>query len=108
MINQLKSYVTERISQHYENVRLWRSGFLDPTEPDEHERECVIRELEAAIVELEAIERIIVDTPNPMTVADIFEMRNRLTGNDQRQSIPFDEWAKNQGSPNLKETGEKQ
>lgn len=47
--------IGERLSQHLHNLALWESGYLDPTEPDEHERECVIRELKAAIAELKPL-----------------------------------------------------
>ena len=48
----LRLKIWDRLSQHTDNLRLWESGYLNPTEPDEHERECVIRELKACIVEL--------------------------------------------------------
>ncbi len=42
----------ERLVQHEENLRLWGNGFLNPTEPDEQERSCIMRELRAAIAEI--------------------------------------------------------
>src|ERR1700681_515302 len=43
----------EKLAQHKDNLALWENGFLAPTEPDEQERECTIRELKAAISTLE-------------------------------------------------------
>jgi hypothetical protein len=42
----------ERLTQHEDNLLLWENGFLTPTEPDENERDAVVRELRAAIYEL--------------------------------------------------------
>jgi hypothetical protein len=47
--------IAERLAQHLENLRLWETGYLTPTEPDARERECVMRELRAAIAELRAL-----------------------------------------------------
>jgi hypothetical protein len=54
-LNNLLAWVKERLAQHRENLRLWENGFLTPTEPDPQERGCVVRELKAAIAELEAL-----------------------------------------------------
>ena len=51
----LSRYLCERVTQHVDNLRLWRTGFLTPTEPDEQERECVKRELKAALYELRTL-----------------------------------------------------
>jgi hypothetical protein len=50
--------IGERLNQHLDNLALWENGTLTPTEPDPHERECVIRELKAAIAELDALARM--------------------------------------------------
>lgn len=47
--------IGERLLQHMDNLALWEDGTLTPTEPDEHERECVVRELKAAIAELKPL-----------------------------------------------------
>jgi hypothetical protein len=48
-----KAEIYARIKQHVDNLHLWEIGYLDPTEPDPIERACVMRELKAAIAELE-------------------------------------------------------
>jgi hypothetical protein len=45
--------IGERLNQHLDNLELWENGTLTPTEP-----ECVIRELKAAIAELDALARM--------------------------------------------------
>lgn len=55
----LRLRIAERLVQHTDNLRLWESGYLNPTEPDPQERECVIRELKAAIAELEGLNKLI-------------------------------------------------
>ncbi len=52
---EVRLRIAERLAQHTDNLELWESGYLKPTEPDPHERECVIRELKAAIAELTAL-----------------------------------------------------
>jgi hypothetical protein len=41
--------IREKLAQHEENLRLWRSGYLMPTEPDPEERTITIKQFEAAI-----------------------------------------------------------
>jgi hypothetical protein len=41
--------IRARLAQHEENLCLWRSGYLTPTEPDPEERTITIKQLEAAI-----------------------------------------------------------
>ena len=41
--------IREKLAQHQENLHLWRTGYLSPTEPDPQEREKVIIQLKAAI-----------------------------------------------------------
>ena len=55
----VNGHVVRRIAQHTANLDLWESGYLSPTEPDPSERESVMRELKAAINELEAIRRLL-------------------------------------------------
>ena len=55
---EVRLRIAERLDQHRENLRLWEAGILTPTEPDEHERECVARELRACIAELEPLARM--------------------------------------------------
>lgn len=45
--------INERIEYHRNSLNQWISGHLVPTEPDEEERACIIRGLEAAIGSLE-------------------------------------------------------
>lgn len=52
-IASIRRHLTERLNQHRDNLKLWESGFLTPTEPDEGERDAVMRELRAAIAECE-------------------------------------------------------
>ncbi len=52
LCNDLSIRILERLAQHTDNLELWQSGYLNPTEPDPQERECVIRELKACIAEL--------------------------------------------------------
>ena len=47
--------IGERLQQHLDNLALWENGTLTLTEPDEHERECVVRELKAVIAELKPL-----------------------------------------------------
>lgn len=47
--------IGERLQQHLDNLALWESGYLDPSEPDEDERACTVRELRAAIAELKPL-----------------------------------------------------
>ncbi len=54
----IRLHVHERLVQHTDNLRLWETGVLTPTEPDEHERNAVIRELRAAIAELKLITKM--------------------------------------------------
>ena len=42
-----------KLEQHKENLQLWESGYLAPTEPDADERATIMRELKAAIATLE-------------------------------------------------------
>ena len=59
---KVASVIAERLKQHRDNLHLWQSGFLAPTEPDEDERAAVMRELRAAIFELEhLVERLGLD-----------------------------------------------
>lgn len=55
----VRRHVDERLKQHRDNLRLWESGYLDPTEPDKIEREAVRRELQASVIELELIEEFL-------------------------------------------------
>lgn len=55
-------YISERIAQHTDNLHLWENGYLNPTEPDEQERECVMRELKAVISELGFIKTLLKST----------------------------------------------
>jgi hypothetical protein len=41
--------IREQLAQHEENLRLWRSGYLTPTEPDPEERTITVKQLEAVI-----------------------------------------------------------
>lgn len=50
--------ICERLNQHVDNLELWENGALTPTEPDPQERECVIRELKAAIAELDFLAKM--------------------------------------------------
>lgn len=45
--------IREKISQHKDNLRLWRSGYLRPTEPDEDEVQLTMAGLKGAIYSLE-------------------------------------------------------
>jgi len=55
---RVERLVSERLHQHRENLALWESGYLDPTEPYEEERHAIKRELKAAIKALEEIEKL--------------------------------------------------
>jgi hypothetical protein len=41
--------IREKLAQHEENLRLWRSSYLTPTEPEPEERTIAVKQLEAAI-----------------------------------------------------------
>jgi hypothetical protein len=43
----------KRLKQHRDNLTLWLNGSLNQTEPDETERQAIIRGLQGAINELE-------------------------------------------------------
>ena len=53
--DEFTAYVQERLRMHRENLRLWESGALAPTEPDWDERYAIQRELQACIHELELL-----------------------------------------------------
>lgn len=53
----LERYLLQRVQQHSENLQLWQSGYLDPTEPDGQERVCVMRELKACLFEIRTLAR---------------------------------------------------
>lgn len=56
---QIIGELEERLKQHQDNLKLWENGLLTPTEPDEEERNCVMRELKASIFVLsDAIDKI--------------------------------------------------
>ena len=55
MFCDIRLHVMERLAQHTDNLRLWESGYLDPTEPDQVERAAVKERLRAAIYELNLI-----------------------------------------------------
>lgn len=55
----IAQYLSEKIAQHTDNLHLWENGYLTPTEPDEQERECVMRELKAVISELTFIRTLL-------------------------------------------------
>jgi len=59
LFSDIRLHVAKRLAQHLENLELWESGYLDPTEPDPEERDAVVRELKAAIAELELIQDMI-------------------------------------------------
>jgi hypothetical protein len=52
-VNPFIAKLNERIGYHKDNLALWKSGALLPTEPDEDEVTATIRGLEAAIDALE-------------------------------------------------------
>lgn len=52
---ELSQLLLERVDQHKENLRLWQNGFLNPTEPDADERQCVMRELKACLFEIRTV-----------------------------------------------------
>ena len=54
----IRRYVEERLDQHRENLRLWESGYLDPTEPEEEERTATKLQLKACIYELELLQKM--------------------------------------------------
>lgn len=55
---RLVERINERMEQHQENLRDWKSGYLNPTEPDEEERARIKRGLEACIYELEQLKAL--------------------------------------------------
>jgi hypothetical protein len=54
---ELLNLIDERLAQHRDNLRLWAEGYLDPTGPEATEREATVRELKAAVAELEALRK---------------------------------------------------
>jgi len=50
-------HVDMMIKQHRDNIELWDTGFLLPTEPEEDERRITMAELKAAIDTLEQIKK---------------------------------------------------
>lgn len=59
MKHLMRNHIDDRLKQHRDNLAMWSNGFLDPTEPDENERNAVMRELEAAIAELELMDEFL-------------------------------------------------
>jgi hypothetical protein len=58
MLETIRRHVRERLTQHRENLELWRNGTLTPTEPDPEERRVTVAQLEAAVYELERIPEV--------------------------------------------------
>lgn len=50
-VSTYRKHLEQRIKQHQDNLKLWESGFLAPTEPDPEERDVIMRELKACICE---------------------------------------------------------
>jgi len=51
----LESVIRERIAQHQENLQLWETGTLAPTEPDPEERRQIMDRLRVAIEVLKTV-----------------------------------------------------
>jgi hypothetical protein len=49
---ELLRHIDERLAQHRDNLGLWTSGYLAPTEPDPEARRLTVECLKAAIYEL--------------------------------------------------------
>lgn len=53
MSKAIETLLNERLRQHRENLKLWESGYLTPTEPEEEERWLIKERLKAVILEVE-------------------------------------------------------
>lgn len=58
---RIVNHVSRRLSQHRDNLRLWHSGTLNPTEPDEVARATCIGGLMGAENELQRIKELLED-----------------------------------------------
>jgi hypothetical protein len=54
----VRLHVMERLVQHTDNLQLWESGYLSPTEPDPEERRLTVERLKAAIYELNLLAKM--------------------------------------------------
>jgi len=63
LLKIIADHVRDRINQHRVNLASWmeEGGCLIYTEPDQDERECVRRELKAALRELDQLNKIIAE-----------------------------------------------
>lgn len=88
-LSDVRRHVAERHGQHRENLRLWTQGVLTPTEPDPDERAAVIRELRAAIAELEGLQEIVgVEPPPPVDLDHEYVCDRCDCGFDDREHPP--------------------
>jgi hypothetical protein len=53
--NYLEKIIRARLKQHRENLQLWESGYLKPTEPDAADRALTMFKLALVIDELESL-----------------------------------------------------
>jgi hypothetical protein len=62
LASQRQKYIEEmerEKKQHLDNIRLWENSVLTPTEPDEEERSCVVRELKACVYTISRCQEIV-------------------------------------------------
>jgi sugar phosphate isomerase/epimerase len=55
-LTRLEGSIRERLEQHKDNLALWESGYLNPTEPDPDERRATMERLRVAIEVLESLD----------------------------------------------------
>jgi hypothetical protein len=72
MSDSLERVIRERLAQHRENLGLWESGYLAPTEPDPEERQATMGRLKVAIEVLETALKDAGISPNPPTTSDVY------------------------------------
>jgi hypothetical protein len=72
MSDSLERVIRERLAQHRENLGLWESGYLAPTEPDPEERPATMGRIKVAIEVLEAALADAGISPNPPTASEVY------------------------------------
>jgi hypothetical protein len=97
MSDSLERVIRERLAQHRENLGLWESGYLAPTEPDPEERQATMGRLRVAIEVLETVLKDADAKPSPAE-ADLDRIRREIRAQDGTDSEAEDltraQWAK--------------
>lgn len=81
---EAEQWCRERIGQHNDNLKLWESGYLNATEPEQEEREITVCQLRAARDELiELLGRFC----GPQSVADEHRLRSMTLDEAMKRAV---------------------